>query len=48
MESIDHPTFAVTFGAGVVALLAFECRLFAKTPWLAHAFSTTKTMKETT
>ena len=39
---IDHPTFAVTFGVGVVALLAFECRLYARTPWLALAFSTTK------
>lgn len=39
---IDHPTFAVTFAAGVVALLAYECRLYVKTPWLALAFSTTK------
>ena len=41
-QAIDHPTFAITFGLGVVALLAFECRLYAKTPWLALTFSPTK------
>ncbi len=39
VDSIDHPTFAVTFGLGVAALLAYECRLYTKTPWLALAFS---------
>jgi hypothetical protein len=39
---IDHPTFAVTFGMGIVALLAYECRLYAKTPWLALTFSPTE------
>jgi len=39
---IDHPTFAVTFGIGIVALLAYECRLYARTPWLALTFSPTE------
>ncbi len=45
---IDHPTFAVTFGAGVVALLAYECLLYARTPWLALSFTPKTITKETT
>ncbi|MCA1833508.1 MAG: hypothetical protein ABR548_13935 [Actinomycetota bacterium] len=41
-DAIDHPTFAVTFGAGIVALLAYECWLYTKTPWLALTFSPKK------
>jgi hypothetical protein len=44
VDAIDHTTFAVAFGAGVVALLAYECRLYAKTPWLALTFDSTKEM----
>jgi hypothetical protein len=42
VSAIDHLTFAVTFGAGVVALLVYECWLYTKTPWLALTFSPTK------
>ena len=42
VDVIDHAAFALTFGLGVVALLAYECRLYARTPWLALTFSSTK------
>lgn len=42
IDAIDVPTFAVTFGTGVVALLAYECWIYTKTPWLALTFSPTK------
>ena len=45
-SAIDHPTFALTFGLSVCALLAFEMRIYSKTPWLALAFSPSPT-KET-
>lgn len=32
---IDAPTFALVFGAGVAAILACGCVLWARTPWLA-------------
>ena len=35
---IDHPTFTVAFTAGVVAILVYECLLWARTPWLAIEF----------
>jgi hypothetical protein len=37
-DAIHHPTFAIAFGLGVVALLAYEWRLYARTPWLALTF----------
>ena len=48
VAAIDRPTFAITFGLGVVALLAYECRLYVKTPWLALTFSPPADAKETT
>lgn len=42
VDVIDHPTFVVTFGVGIVALLGYECWLYTKTPWLALTFSPTK------
>lgn len=35
---IDHPTFTVAFTGGVVAMLVYECVLWARTPWLAIEF----------
>ena len=37
-SSIDPVTFSITFAAGLVWVLAYECRLFARTPWLAIEF----------
>jgi hypothetical protein len=48
VPAIDRPTFAITFGVGVAALLAYECWLYAKTPWLALTFSPPADAKEST
>lgn len=32
---IDPSSFAVTFGAGVAGLLAYEWMIWARTPWIA-------------
>ena len=37
-NAIDGPTFTVTFACGLVAILAYECFLWARTPWLALEF----------
>jgi len=37
-RAIDAPTFAVAFALGVVGILAYECVLWARTPWLALEF----------
>jgi len=37
-SAIDAPTFTITFAAGVVVILAYECFLWARTPWLALEF----------
>lgn len=37
-STIDGPTFTVTFAAGVIGILAYECFLWARTPWLALDF----------
>ena len=29
----DEPTFTVTFALGVIAILTYECVLWARTPW---------------
>ncbi len=42
-SSIDQPTFTVTFALGVIGLLAYECFLWARTPWLALEFSKERT-----
>jgi hypothetical protein len=42
IDMIDVPAFAITFSVGVVALLAYECWIYTKTPWLALTFSPTK------
>ena len=41
--SIDQPTFTVTFALGVVGILAYECVLWARTPWLALEFGKERT-----
>jgi hypothetical protein len=38
-RAIDATTFTVTFAVGVVGILAYECFLWARTPWLALEFS---------
>jgi hypothetical protein len=38
-HAIDAPTFTVTFALGVIAILSYECFLWARTPWLALEFS---------
>ena len=35
---IDAPTFTVTFALGLIGILAYECFLWARTPWLALEF----------
>lgn len=37
-HAIDHSTFIVTFALGVIGILAYECFLWARTPWLALEF----------
>lgn len=37
-EFLDVTAFAVAFGAGIVAVLAYECALWAKTPWVGMTF----------
>jgi hypothetical protein len=37
-SSIDPLSFAITFAVGLVWVLAYECVLFARTPWLALEF----------
>jgi hypothetical protein len=37
-DAIDPGTFAITFALGVVVILAYECFLWARTPWLALEF----------
>jgi hypothetical protein len=41
--SIDQPTFTVTFALGLVGILAYECFLWARTPWLALEFAKERT-----
>jgi hypothetical protein len=38
LPGIDEATFAVSFGAGLVWILAYECVVWARTPWLAIEF----------
>jgi hypothetical protein len=42
-DAIDGATFAVTFALGVVGILAYECVLWARTPWLALEFGKERT-----
>ena len=35
---IDHTTFSIAFAAGLTWVLFYECRLWARTPWLALEF----------
>ena len=35
---IDEMTFTISFAAGLVAILVYECLLWARTPWLALEF----------
>ena len=37
-KAIDSQTFTVAFAVGVVWILAYECFLWARTPWLALEF----------
>jgi hypothetical protein len=37
-SAIDQGTFAITFALAVVVILAYECFLWARTPWLALEF----------
>jgi hypothetical protein len=37
-DAIDPGTFTITFALGVVVILAYECFLWARTPWLALEF----------
>jgi len=37
-RAIDPVTFAVAFAGGVAIILAYECVLWARTPWLALEF----------
>lgn len=39
---IDPPTFALTFGMAVTAVLVLEARSWKRTPWLVAAFDTQK------
>lgn len=41
--SIDAPTFTVTFAIGLIGILAYECFLWARTPWLALEFGKEQT-----
>jgi len=34
-SAIDATTFSLTFAVGLVVILAYECLLWARTPWLA-------------
>jgi hypothetical protein len=36
--AIDPTTFFVAFAAGLVGILAYECFIWARTPWLALDF----------
>lgn len=37
-SAIDPPTFFVTFAVGLAGILAYECVIWARTPWLALDF----------
>ena len=39
----DEPTFTLTFALGVIAILTYECVLWARTPWLALEFGKERT-----
>lgn len=39
---IDHPTFALTFGLGVFAIIALESMNWKRTPWVALTFNPVK------
>jgi hypothetical protein len=39
---IDRPTFALTFGVAVTAVLVLEARGYIRTPWLAINFDRKK------
>ena len=41
-DAIDPGTFTITFALGVVVILAYECFLWARTPWLALEFGKEK------
>jgi hypothetical protein len=38
-DAIDPVTFSIVFAAGLAGILAYECVLFARTPWLALEFA---------
>jgi hypothetical protein len=38
-DAIDPVTFSITFAAGLTGILAYECVLWARTPWLALEFA---------
>jgi hypothetical protein len=38
-DAIDPTTFSITFAAGLIGILAYECVLWARTPWLALEFA---------
>jgi hypothetical protein len=40
---IDKPTFALTFGAAVTAVLVLEARGYIRTPWLAMTYGKKET-----
>jgi hypothetical protein len=37
-QALDRNTFTITFAVGLVGILAYECFLWARTPWLALEF----------
>ncbi len=37
-SAIDPTTFALTFAIGLTGILAYECQLWSRTPWLALEF----------
>ncbi len=38
-SAIDPTVFAVTFAVGLTGILAYECVLWSRTPWLALEFA---------
>ena len=43
---VDEPTFALTFGLAVTAVLHMEAKAWKRTPWVAMTFDKKPTLKE--